>query len=120
MPALRSLALGGLWLASGQRGPGWVVGLPWLLGLWQNSGQIWPGLVHQPEWRLGGWLLWQGQRLALLGSLGLVVSQELLGRGEGGLAGGRLELCDLWPGGAVGAGGTRQGWKLPRRTVRTL
>ncbi len=87
MPALRSLALGGLWLASGQRGPGWVVGLPWLLWLWQSSGQIWPGLVHQPEWRLGSWLLWQGQRLALLGSLGLVVSQELLGQGEGGLAG---------------------------------
>ncbi len=74
---LRSVTLGWLWLLSGQSGPGWVVGLPWLLWLWQSSGQVWPRLQGQPEWRLGGWLLWQGQRLVLIDLLGLVVDQWL-------------------------------------------
>lgn len=77
IPATRSLALWGLWLLSGQWGPGWVVGLPWLVWLWQNGGRLWPGLRRQPEWRLVSWLLWQGQRLALLGYLGLALGQAV-------------------------------------------
>ena len=88
VPLLRSGTLGWLWLVSGQSGPGWVVGLPWLLWLWQSSGRVWPSLRGQPEWRLGGWLLWQGQRLVLIGSLGLAVEQWLRGghviEGDGG------------------------------------
>ena len=79
VPLWRSGVLGWLWLVSGQSGPGWVMGLPWLLWLWQSSGQVWPRLRGQPEWRLGGWLLWQGQRLAMIGFLGLVVDQWLWG-----------------------------------------
>jgi transposase-like protein len=38
---------------------------------------MWPRLRWQPEWQMLGWLVWQGQRLALLGGLGQVVSQAL-------------------------------------------
>jgi transposase-like protein len=38
---------------------------------------MWPRLGCQPEWQWLGWLVWQGQRLALLGCLGQVVSQAL-------------------------------------------
>jgi transposase-like protein len=41
---------------------------------------MWPRLGCQPEWQRLGWLLWQGQRLALLGCLGQVVSQALRSR----------------------------------------
>lgn len=87
VPLLRSVTLGWLWLLSGQSGPGWVVGLPGLLWLWQSSGQIWPRLRGQPEWRLGGWLLWQGQRLAMIGFLGLAVEQWVRIGGVEGRAG---------------------------------
>lgn len=86
VPLLRSVTLGGLWLLSGQRGPGWVVGLPWLLWVWQSSGRVWPSLGRQPEWRLGSWLLWQGQRLALIGLLGLAVEQWVRAGGVEGRA----------------------------------
>ena len=82
LPLLRSLLLLGLWLGSGRAGPGWLVGLPWLVWGWQLSGWLWPGLVVQPEWRGLGWLLWQGQRLAVWSYLGLSLSQ--VGRGEAG------------------------------------
>lgn len=75
VPLLRSLLLLGLWWGSGRVGPGWVVGLPWLVWLWQVSGRLWPGLGPQPEWRGLGWLLWQGQRLVLWSYLGLGLSQ---------------------------------------------
>ena len=77
IPATRSLMLWGLWVVSGRWGPGWVVGLPWLVWLWQSGGQVWPGLRRQPEWRGLGWLVWQGQRWALLGYLGLGLNQAL-------------------------------------------
>jgi transposase-like protein len=54
-----------------------VIGLPWLVWLWQWGGHKWPLWQTEPEWQGIGWLLWQGQRLALLGYLGLVVSQGL-------------------------------------------
>jgi len=76
-PATRSLALGVLWLLGGCWGPGWVVGLPWLVWLWQTWGRMWPRWHCQPEWRLLGWLLWQGQRLALVGYLAMTVSQTV-------------------------------------------
>jgi transposase-like protein/transposase len=79
IPAVRSVALWGLWLVSGRWGPGWVVGLPWVLWLWQGVGRVWPGLWRQPEWRIIGWLVWQGQRLALVGYVGVVVGHALRG-----------------------------------------
>jgi len=83
LPAGRSLVLGNLWLASGGKLPGWWVSLPWLVWLWQQSGWWWPGLRGQPEWRLGGWLLWQGQRLVLIGAGVVVASQRLSGQSPG-------------------------------------
>ena len=61
------------------------VGLAWLWWLWQSGGRVWPRLRGQPEWRLGGWWLWQGQRLVLIGYVGLAVDQWL--RGGHGVAG---------------------------------
>jgi transposase-like protein len=75
--AVRSLTVAGLWRLVGCRGPCWLVGLPWLVWAWQVGSREWPGLNGQPEWRLVGWLLWQGQRLALLGCLGHAMSQVL-------------------------------------------
>jgi hypothetical protein len=79
VPVGRSLMMGLLWLASGQTGSGWLVGLPWLIWLWQHSCWVWPGLGRQPEWRLMGWLLWQGQRLVVVGYLGLMAESWLRG-----------------------------------------
>ncbi len=75
--ALRSLALWGVWQLSGEWGPNWVIGLPWLMWLWQWGGRRWPGWQAEPEWQGIGWLLWQGQRLALVGYLGLAISHGL-------------------------------------------
>ena len=80
----RSLMLGLLWLESGQVGSGWLIGLPWLVWGWQQSRWIWPELGGQPEWRLIGWLLWQGQRLVLLGYLGLMMESWLRAGSLGG------------------------------------
>jgi len=88
LAAVRSLAVEGLWLLGGCQGPGWVVGLPWLVWLWQVGSRMWPRLRWQPEWQMLGWLVWQGQRLALLGCLGQVVSQALGSRRVMGLGAG--------------------------------
>ena len=77
VPAGRSLLLGLLWLGSGQAGAVWLIGLPWLVWGWQQSRRVWPEVGRQPEWRLIGWLLWQGQRLVLIGYLGLMVESWL-------------------------------------------
>jgi transposase-like protein len=109
IPAARSLVLWGMREVSGRWGPGWVVGLPWLLWLWQSGGRMWPGLSRQPEWRGVGWLLWQGQRLALVAYLGGVLSQALRGELGNGIWGswergaGRNGLalglgCGVWGG----------------------
>ena len=79
LPAVRSGLLASLWLTSGGELSGWWVGVPWLVWLWQESGWWWAGLRGQPEWRLGGWLLWQSQRLVLIGAAVVVVSQRLSG-----------------------------------------
>jgi hypothetical protein len=62
-----------------------VVGLPWLVWLWQGVGRLWPRLHRQPEWRGVGWLMWQGQRLALVGYGGVIVSRMLGDAGKQGV-----------------------------------
>ena len=46
-----------------------------LLWLWQAAAGGWPELGHQPLWRAGRWLLWQGQRVLLVGYVGLALYQ---------------------------------------------
>ncbi|MFC1976578.1 transposase, partial [Chloroflexota bacterium] len=83
VPAGRSLLLGLLWLTSGQCGSVWLSVLPWLVWLWQHSRWVWPVLGRQAEWRLLGWLLWQGQRLVVVGYLGFIVESWLRGGSMG-------------------------------------
>jgi transposase-like protein len=45
---------------------------------------MWPWWQRQPEWQMMGWLLWQGQRLVLLGYLGLALSQTVRNELVGG------------------------------------
>jgi transposase-like protein len=85
IPATRSLVLWGMWQMSGGWGPGWVAGLPWLVWVWQGLGRIWPRVQREPEWRGVGWLVWQGQRLALVGYGGLILGRVLSGAGQHGI-----------------------------------
>jgi hypothetical protein len=103
VPVARSLAVWGMWLISGGRGPGWLVWLPWVLWLWQSVGRLWPKLRLEPEWGLVGWVLWQGQRLALVGYLGLAVG-EVLREGAGNVALVRLETGEACTALALGLG----------------
>lgn len=75
--AMRSLVIGSMWLVSGGQVSGWLVGLPWLVWIWNISGRMWPVLKSQPEWQVIGWLIWQGQRISIVGAV-LVVSAEWL------------------------------------------
>jgi transposase-like protein len=79
-PLLRSGLLWSLWFSSGAVGPEWVCLAPWGLWGWQSAGVLWPALRRQPEWRAIHWLCWQGQRLLLLGYLGLAVHAGWQGR----------------------------------------
>jgi len=81
-PVLRSLCLVVLWLLSECRGPVVLVGWPWLLWLWQAAAVGWPELGHQPLWCAGRWLLWQGQRVLLVGYVGLALYQVRLAARE--------------------------------------
>jgi hypothetical protein len=72
-PVLRSLLLMTLWAHSGQQGPDALIGWPWLVWLWQVVRAFWPELGHTPLWRGGWWMLWQGQRLLIMGSLVVVM-----------------------------------------------
>jgi transposase-like protein/DNA-directed RNA polymerase subunit N (RpoN/RPB10) len=81
-PVLRSLFLVVLWFLSGCRGPVVIIGWPWLLWLWQAAAVGWPELGHQALWRAGRWLLWQGQRVLLVGYVGLALYQLKLVTGE--------------------------------------
>jgi hypothetical protein len=83
VPVGRSGLLVSLWLVSGGALSGWWVGLPWVVWLWQQSGWWWPALRGQPEWRWGNWLLWQSQRVVLIGAGVMVVSQRLSGQSLG-------------------------------------
>jgi transposase-like protein len=77
IPLLRSLALRGVWLVSGQWDLVWLSGVPWLVWLWQSAERLWPGLRRQAEWRAVNWLLWHGQRLAWVTGLGLLLGRVL-------------------------------------------
>jgi transposase-like protein len=81
-PVLRCLLLAVLWCLSGCQGPVVLIGWPWLLWLWQAAAVGWPELGHQPLWRAGRWLLWQGQRVLLVGYVGLALYQVRLAAGE--------------------------------------
>jgi transposase-like protein len=70
----RSLLLAILWSASGCRGSMRVVGWPWLLWGWQALAVGWPELSELLAWRAGRWLLWQGQRLLLVGYASLALA----------------------------------------------
>ena len=73
---VRGLLLWGLWAWSGGWGPAWLRLVPWGLWLWRGLGMGWPRLRQQAVW---GWVaagLWQAQRLALLGYLGVALSQQ--------------------------------------------
>jgi len=75
--------------------------------LWQWVGRRWPGWQAEPEWQGMGWMLWQGQRLALLGYLGLAVSHGLrAGLGNAGAVGSEMGEAPLAMGlGCVACGG---------------
>lgn len=81
-PLVRSLLLAGLWSGSGQQGPALLVGWPWLLWLWQGVGVGWPHVAHRAAWRVGHWLLWQGQRVLLMGYLALLLRRVAVGARE--------------------------------------
>jgi transposase-like protein len=82
-PVLRSLLLALLWSLGGHPGPMLLIVWPWVLWLWQGIAAGWPELSQQPMWRGSHWLLWQGQRLLLVGYAGLVVRQIRGGSGQG-------------------------------------
>ena len=72
-PLLRSMVLGALWWLSGCRGSVLIIGWPWVLWLWQGAAAGWPELCRQRVWRGGCWLLWQGQRMLVVGYLCLTL-----------------------------------------------
>jgi transposase-like protein/DNA-directed RNA polymerase subunit RPC12/RpoP len=72
-PILRSCLLALFWSLSGYQGPAILLLWPWLLWLWQVGAAACPELGQTALWRGGYWLLWQGQRLLLLGYLGLAL-----------------------------------------------
>jgi transposase-like protein/DNA-directed RNA polymerase subunit RPC12/RpoP len=74
-PVLRSFLLALLWCLSGRQGPAGIIACPWLLWLWQVVVAGWPELKQQRIWCGSHWLLWQGQRLLLVGYLGLTLRQ---------------------------------------------
>jgi hypothetical protein len=55
-----------------------MIGWPWLLWLWQAAAVGWPELSQEPLWRAGRWLLWQGQRVLLVGYVGMALYQVRL------------------------------------------
>ena len=81
-PVLRSFLLAGLWSLSGYRGPVVIIGWPWLWWLWQAVVVGWPELGQQPLWRAGRWLLWQGQRVLVVGYAGLALYEVRQAAGE--------------------------------------
>ncbi|MFL7811811.1 MAG: hypothetical protein AB8I80_24455, partial [Anaerolineae bacterium] len=98
-PVLRSLLLGVLWAIRGGQAFPLLVLWPWLLWLWQALAVGWPRLRRLPAWVGGEWVLWHGQRLWMVGSLGLTVYHLACHVGEqrgGPLAqGALLGMCGL-------------------------
>lgn len=77
LPLGRSLLVGVLWIASGQIGPPWIIGLPWGLWLFRLSGAVSPWLCAQPEWRVLQRTVAIGEPLVLWLYLGLAVTKGL-------------------------------------------
>ena len=100
LPLLRSGLLWGLWRGSGAVGPAGLCLVPVGLWLWQSTGSLWSPLRRQPEWRAIHWLLWQGQRLLLVGYLGLALSAWWQGQTPS-LVWPELEPAELGPGSGV-------------------
>jgi len=94
--ALRSVLLGALWVWSGRRGPLVLVVWPWLVWLWQALTAGWPELVRERAWVGLGWLLWQGQRVLVVGYLGLALYQAAAAAEKAWRTG--------WPSGEVALG----------------
>ncbi len=91
-----------------------------------SSGRL-AGTGQQPLWRAGRWLLWQGQRLLLVGYVGLALHQVRLAGGEeiasgkpghGVLLGLGCQQCGQR--GTLGRGDLPRGWELPGDAVRSL
>jgi transposase-like protein/DNA-directed RNA polymerase subunit RPC12/RpoP len=81
-PLLRSVLLAVLWSLGGRQGSVVLLGWPWLLWLWQAAAVGWPELSQEPVWRAGRWLLWQGQRVLLVGYVGLALYEVRQAAGE--------------------------------------
>jgi transposase-like protein len=75
-PALRSLLLVVLWEASERRGPAIVLLWPWMVWLWQALAAGWPEVRDVAIWCAGNWVLWQGQRVLVVGYLCLALYQS--------------------------------------------
>ncbi len=97
---LRSLVLWGLWVRSGEWGPAWLRLVPWGLWLWQGLGVGWPELGEGAPWCWVACGLWQGQRLLLVGYLGLALNRQR--SGELGLSCLGLGCLECVPSGTVG------------------
>jgi len=74
-PVLRSALLGLLWEWSGRQGPLQLLVWPWVVWLWEALVVSWPELHRRAVWSGIEWVLWQGQRVLLVGYLGLVLHQ---------------------------------------------
>jgi transposase-like protein len=74
-PVLRSTLLGLLWEWSGRQGPLEFLAWPWVVWLWEALVASWPELRRRAVWSGIEWVLWQGQRVLLVGYLGLVLHQ---------------------------------------------
>jgi len=77
---MRSVALAGLWLGSGQLGPPWIIALPLGLWLWRVGSIFWPWLAVVPPWSFLEGLQQTarlGERLVLWGYLGLALTNGL-------------------------------------------
>lgn len=74
---LRSLLLWGLWAWSSGRGAGGWQLIPWGLWLWRGLAVGWPGWRGSDLWRWIEQALWQGQRLLVVGYVGLALSHWL-------------------------------------------
>jgi hypothetical protein len=110
-PLVRCLFLAILWTVGGKQGPIWIIGWPWLLWVWQVTAVIWPELSGQPLWQTGQEVLWQGERVVLVVSLGLGLKQVRQAGDDSGVPGVPLLL-----GFACQSCGREERWVEVKRT----
>jgi transposase-like protein len=77
IPAVRSEALLVLVFLVERREWEWVCLLPWVAWVWKGAGVVWPRLASQGLYRGWGWAWEEAGRIALLGLVGLWVSQQM-------------------------------------------